>query len=224
MCQRFFSNNPHDKTNKQTNNPSMGQYLTFCRRIFDDCVLCSWRFGCRHSRHLRSWRTNMWTQRGTGQSWAEWHSLVTKIVSSRLATIIARHNDRNTSKTTGTHHTNAFSKPAVENTTSLGSADPTIDGELTGERDGVPGDGQQVVHVEHESGVAQDERHLKLGAFDSLWRQQEAEEIQCDEEKAGVEEVDHVQGGPALQRQLQWCGHTATSKGNSSFISWNVPH
>lgn len=65
---------------------------------------------------------------------------------------------------TGTHLSqqehiteNAFSKPAVANTTSLGSADPTNDGELTGERDGVPGDGQQVVHVEHESGVAQDE-------------------------------------------------------------------
>lgn len=89
--------------------------------------------------------------------------------------------------------------------TSFGSADTGNYNELTGERDGVPGDGQQVVHVEHENGVAQDERHLKKGALDTLWRQQEAEEVQCDEEEAGDEEVDHVQGGPAPQRQLQWC-------------------
>lgn len=69
--------------------------------------------------------------------------------------------------------------------------------ELTGERDGVPGDRQQVIGVEHENNVAQDECHLKKEAFNTLWRQQEAEEVQHDEEEAGEEEVDHIQGGPA---------------------------
>lgn len=86
--------------------------------------------------------------------------------------------------------------------------------ELTGERDGVPGDRQQVIRVEHENGVAQDERHLKKEAFDTLWRQQEAEEVQHDEEEAGEEEGDHIQGGPAPQRQLEQRPYAATSKVN----------
>lgn len=86
--------------------------------------------------------------------------------------------------------------------------------ELTGERDGVPGDRQQVICVEHENDVAQDERHLKKEAFDALWRQQEAEEVQHDEEESGEEEVDHIQGGPAPQRQLEQRPYAATSKVN----------
>lgn len=86
--------------------------------------------------------------------------------------------------------------------------------ELTGERDGVPGDRQQVICVEHENGVAQDKRHLKKEAFDTLWRQQEAEEVQHDEEESGKEEVDHIQGCPAPQRQLEHRPYAETSKVN----------
>lgn len=96
--------------------------------------------------------------------------------------------------------------------TNFGSTDTRT--ELTGERDGVPGDGKQVIRVEHENDVTQDECHLKKEAFGALWRQQEAEEVQHDKEEAGEEEIDHVQGGPAPQRQLESCPHAATSKVN----------
>lgn len=69
--------------------------------------------------------------------------------------------------------------------------------ELTCERQTVSSDGQQVVDVEQENRVAQDDRHLKKGAFDALRRQQEAEEVQYDEEAAGEQEVHHIYGGLA---------------------------
>lgn len=69
--------------------------------------------------------------------------------------------------------------------------------ELTCERQIVSSDGQQVVDVEQENRVAQDDRHLKNGAFDALRRQQEAEEVQYDEEAAGEQEVHHIHGGLA---------------------------
>lgn len=100
------------------------------------------------------------------------------------------------------------------NTTRLGSTDTRSYCGLTSERDGVPGDGQQVIGVEYENGVAQDERHLTKGAFGTLWRQQKAKEVQHDEEEAGDEEADHIQGGPAPQRQLKQGRHTTTSKVN----------
>lgn len=73
---------------------------------------------------------------------------------------------------------------------------------LTYERDGVSGDGQQVVHEEQEDGVAQDEGHLERGSVDALRRQQEAEKVHGDEEAAGEQEVHHVHGGTATQSDL----------------------
>ena len=74
---------------------------------------------------------------------------------------------------------------------------------LTYERYSVSSDGQQVVHDEQEDSVAQDEGHLEGGPVHSLWGQQEAEEVHCDEEAAGDQQVHHIQGGPAPHSDLR---------------------
>jgi len=63
---------------------------------------------------------------------------------------------------------------------------------LTDERC-LPGDGQQVVHDEQEDGVAQDEGHLEGGTVHTISRQHEAEEVHCDEEAAGDQQVHHIE-------------------------------
>lgn len=73
---------------------------------------------------------------------------------------------------------------------------------LTYEGYGVSGDRQQVIHDEQEDSVAEDEGHLEGGPVHTLWWQQEAEEVDCDEKAAGEEEVDHIHSGPALQSDL----------------------
>ena len=75
--------------------------------------------------------------------------------------------------------------------------------QLTHERYSVSTDGQQVVHDEQEDRVAQDEGHLEKGAVAAVGRQQEAEQVHCDEEAAGDQQVHHIQGGPTLHRDLQ---------------------
>ena len=74
---------------------------------------------------------------------------------------------------------------------------------LTYERYSVSSDWQQVVHYEQEDGVSQDEGHLEGGSIHILGRQQEAEEVHCDEERAGDQQVQHIQGGPAPHSDLQ---------------------
>ena len=52
------------------------------------------------------------------------------------------------------------------------------------------------------TGVAQDEGHLEGGPVHTVGRQQEAEEVQCDEEAAGDQEVHHIEEWPAFQNYL----------------------
>lgn len=73
---------------------------------------------------------------------------------------------------------------------------------LTYERQGVSRAGQHVVGVEQKEGVAQDEGRLEVGARGAFGRKQEAEEVQRDEEAAGDQQVDHVDGGMASKRDL----------------------
>lgn len=75
--------------------------------------------------------------------------------------------------------------------------------QLTYERYFVSGDGQQVIHDEQEDRVTKDEGHLEKGAVATTGRQQEAEEVHCDKEAAGDQQVHHVKGGPTLHRDLQ---------------------
>ena len=67
---------------------------------------------------------------------------------------------------------------------------------LTQKRCCIPSDRQQVVHDEQEDRVAQDESHLEGTSVHTMGRQQEAENVQCDEEAAGDQEVHHIQGWP----------------------------
>ena len=73
---------------------------------------------------------------------------------------------------------------------------------FTDERCCLFSDRQQVVHDEQEDGVAQDEGHLEGGAVHSLGRQQEAEEVHCDEEAAGDQQVHHIEHWPTSQNDL----------------------
>lgn len=73
---------------------------------------------------------------------------------------------------------------------------------LTYERQGVSRAGQHVVGVEQKEGVAQDEGRLEVGARGAFGRKQEAEEVHRDEEAAGDQQVDHVDGGMASKRDL----------------------
>ena len=66
--------------------------------------------------------------------------------------------------------------------------------QLTDEWYGVSCDRQQVVHEEQEDGVAQDESHFEGGSVHVLWGEEEAEEVHCDEEEAGDQQVHHIHG------------------------------
>lgn len=74
---------------------------------------------------------------------------------------------------------------------------------LTYERYGVSSDGQHVICAEQEDGVTQDEGHLEQGAVNVLGWQHKAEEVHCDEESAGDQEVHDICGRMALYRDLQ---------------------
>lgn len=74
---------------------------------------------------------------------------------------------------------------------------------LTYERYGVSCNRQQAVHVEQEDSVAQDEGHLEQRAVNILRRQHEAEQVHCDQEAAGYQQVHHIQGGPTSHYYLQ---------------------
>ena len=68
---------------------------------------------------------------------------------------------------------------------------------LTDERRSLPSGWQQVIHDEQEDGVSQDEGHLEGGSVHTVGGQHEAEEVHCDEEAAGDQQVHHIEGGPA---------------------------
>ena len=84
--------------------------------------------------------------------------------------------------------------------------------ELTCERYGFSSDRQQVVHIEEENSVAQDEGHLEKRAAAVIGRQQEAEEVHSDEEGAGDQQIHHIEGGPAPQRDLHLFPETTAGK------------
>lgn len=73
---------------------------------------------------------------------------------------------------------------------------------LTYQGYGVSSDRQQVIHDQREDGVAEDEGHLEGGPVHALWKQQEAEEVDCDEKAAGQQDVYHIHSGPAPQSNL----------------------
>lgn len=75
--------------------------------------------------------------------------------------------------------------------------------QLTYERYGVSSDRQQVVGAEQEDGVAQDQGHLEQGPVNVLCRQHKTEEVHCDEETAGDQEVHNVHDRLAADRDLQ---------------------
>ena len=81
----------------------------------------------------------------------------------------------------------------------------SISAQLSLTHDGcvAPSGRQQVVHDEQENCVAQDEGHLEGGAVHTLRRQQEAEEVQCDEEAAGQYEVHHIEEWSTSQNDLR---------------------
>lgn len=87
-------------------------------------------------------------------------------------------------------------EPRTQATIVLQLMSPTYDGRAVGCA------GQQVVHDEQEDGVAQDEGHLEGGAVHAVGGQQEAEEVHGDEEAAGDQEVHHIEGWPASQKDL----------------------
>ncbi len=73
---------------------------------------------------------------------------------------------------------------------------------LTDERSCISSDRQQVVHDKQEDRVAQDEGHLEGRPVHTLGWQQEAEEVHCDEEAAGDQEVHHIEDWPTSQNDL----------------------
>lgn len=69
---------------------------------------------------------------------------------------------------------------------------------------------QQVVHEQQKHCIAQDEGHLKGGAVHRLGGQQEAEQVQCDQEAAGDQQVHEVEERPSPQNDLG-IGHKYSS-------------
>lgn len=62
--------------------------------------------------------------------------------------------------------------------------------------------GQQVVHDEQEDGVAQNEGHLEGGAVNAVWRQVEGQDVDEHEERAGDQQIHHVEDWPTLDDHL----------------------
>lgn len=182
------------------------------------------------TRRPRIWRTRTRIQQGTGGRWAELHRLVMRMVSSRLPIIRLRHRARKTSvwKTKKYHShfqmfvnlffsqfsrlflpvlglctsfVNAYVKTRLRRWTSGECVDCRYC-VLTYERQRVARAGEQVIGVEQEEGVAQDEGHLEEGAHGAFGRKQKAEEVHHDEEAAGDQQVDHVDGRMASKGDL----------------------